>query len=159
MKNFICSILALLGFVLYTETTYAAFPAHSEPAVSVKTEKRSFREFINSAIERHQLPAPAVGDETDEGGKFLNLFAFGLGMTGLIALIAAFLVPTFIWVLGTVAVVTGVAAIIAGDKGMERSPLRGLGTTGFVLGIINLSLVFIALVAALFFLAFLLFVN
>lgn len=160
MKNFIYVILCgMMAFFVPVPTSYAAFPVHAgKHSISIKTEER-FEAFVNAAIGKYHRPIPPVRDTEDEGGKVLNLLAFGLGVTSVVALITAFLEPTFVFALGGYALMAAIAAIITGDKAMELRPLRGLGTTGFVLGIINLSAIVLIGVLALLYLFFVLLVN
>ncbi|MCD6063533.1 MAG: hypothetical protein K0R82_1444 [Flavipsychrobacter sp.] len=155
MKNLICSIvLVMTGLLLNIEPAYAAFPTQDELAVSVETEKRSFEEFINVTIEKYHLPAPPIGDGGVEGNSALSIASLALGVAGFAAIVISLsFFPLWGLVLAGGAAL-GIAAIILGAMGSRRRPLRGIGIAGFVMGIIDVSILlvvgFFALLLAVF---------
>lgn len=130
---------------------YTAFPVHASEEVSVRTEKRSFDEFINATIEKYNLPAPPYnGDGSDSPA--LSIASLGLAIGGLAAIVVA--IASLMWVLLIPAGLMGITAIILGAMGSRRQPLRGLGIAGFALGIVDLSVLLVIGFFALLFAAF-----
>lgn len=153
MKNLINAVVCVMAALFFcTQTVHAAFPVHTvtESNKSVTTEKRSFEEFVNAAIEKYNLPVPPVREATGEDGGLLNILSLSLGAGGIIALVAMVVAPAAVWVLLAAAVGLGIAAIVTGAMGMKRRPLRGLGIAGFVMGIGTLSFLLVVALFALF---------
>ncbi|WP_276133441.1 hypothetical protein [Polluticoccus soli] len=161
MKNFIYAIVCLSMMLTFPErTAYAAFPIKAGEEISAKTERRSFDELVNTAIERFHLPLKPTRDITETKGKVLNIVSFALGFTGAGAITVAAFAPAAALTLLALATGMGIAAIITGVKGSESdAPLKGLGIAGYVLGIIDLTALLIVLIATVVLLALILFGN
>ncbi|MCD6063534.1 MAG: hypothetical protein K0R82_1445 [Flavipsychrobacter sp.] len=142
MKNLIYSIVLLvLALISTTQPAHAAFPAYYEPAVSAKTEKRSFEEFINATIEKYNLPVPAMSDGEVEGSGALSIAALALAIAGFGALLLAAHLWAAFWLIP--ATVFGITAIVLGAIGMRRRPLRGMGIAALALGVVDVAILLI----------------
>lgn len=137
MRNPFYVILLLMASLCFSTASYAAFPAKRESSGAVITKRQSFDELINNTIEKYRLPVPPYGGDASEGSGVLSIVALLLGIGGVASIIAAFAVvaPELLIVAG----LCGLGAIIMGAMGSRRRPLRGFGIAGFVLGIIDMS--------------------
>lgn len=141
MRNSFYVILLLMASLCFSNVSYAAFPSKRESNHVVVTKRQSFDELINNTIEKYRLPVPPYGDDAGDGAGALSIVALLLGIGGLASIVAAFaaVAPALLVVAG----VCGLAAIILGAMGSRRRPLRGMGIAGFVLGIIDLSVLLV----------------
>jgi hypothetical protein len=140
MRNPFYVILALMACLCFSDISYAAFPMHEQDNNAVVYKKRSFDEFVNTAIERYHLPVPEINEPADAGDTgLLSILSFVFGTTGFIALVgAAFASSPILLVL---ALMLGIAGIVLGAKGSKHSRLRGLGIAGLVMGIVDVGLI------------------
>ncbi|WP_276133440.1 hypothetical protein [Polluticoccus soli] len=138
MKNLIYPVICfLIALVFSPEPVSAAFPVNADAEISVKTEKRSFDEFINATVAKYNLPAPPYNGEGADNPA-LSIASLGLAIGGLAAIAVA--LYSLMWVLLIPAGLLGIASIILGAMGARRRPLRGIGIAGFSLGIVDLSI-------------------
>lgn len=155
MKSSICRIVCLVVTLVFSvQTVQAAFPLNSEIEHSaiVKSEKRSFDEFINTTIEKYKLPAPPVSDGSTNGSPALSITSLALAVSSLATIILAFELFAFLLLIPAAAL--GITAIILGAMGARRRPLRGVGMAGMILGIVDVSILLVVGFAALIFAGF-----
>lgn len=144
-------ILVVVAFLLFAAPkAYAAFPlqpkANNESETVARQTDVDFKALVNSAIERFtQRPAPSPASDGMEGSG-IGIASLVTGIVGILALAFAAIVgwPAFVF-----SILAGVAAIILGAMGIKQSK-RGLAIAGLVLGIVNLSLIVLTVLLALF---------
>lgn len=142
MRNPFYVILLLMTCLCFSHATYAAFPACKEESNNaVVVKKQSFDDLINSTIEKYRLPVPPYRGDAENGSGVLSIVSLVLGIAGLASIIGAFaaIAPALLGV----AAACGIAAIILGAMGAHRRPLRGVGIAGFVMGIIDMSILLV----------------
>ncbi len=142
-------------------------PASGEPNVPVKAKlttrsthlRRELRKAVGAVL-LHKRPAAATQDNPAAGKSSLPAIALAAGLVGILSLLGSFVASVAVsgplgGLLFALAFISGLLGIILGGiakgrirRGKDAASGRGKANSGFILGIVDLSIIFLLLFLA-----------